>query len=149
MDTLIRNAGQKPPRGEYSLERRGKKRERKLAEDRIMAAARRRDGNKCRFPRCEFKGLIVGVAHVDRHRGMGGNPALDRTERHRLMALCVRHHDQFDGRTMPKIDVVPVNTKQGTDGPCAYYMRDEISGVWQHVATERLIGISETRGVRR
>lgn len=145
---LIRNASPKPPRGEYSLERRGKKRERKLAEDRIMAAARRRDGNKCRFPRCSYKGLIVEVAHFD-HRGMGGNPSGDKTQRDLLICLCVRHHDQFDGRALPQISIDPVpvvgGVRRGTDGPCVFYVRDE-TGAWQHVATERLIGISETRG---
>lgn len=141
---LIRNAQPRPPRGEYRLKQRGKKRSRKLAEDKAMADAKRRDGNKCRWPRCHYKDLAVECAHLE-HRKMGGNPAGDKTQRHKLIALCVRHHDQFDGRTVPDIDITPVNSAQGTDGPCVYYQRGE-SGRMEHVATEKWIGISETRG---
>ncbi len=76
---------------------------------------------------------------------MGGNPLGDKTQRHKLIALCIRHHDQFDGRTLPDIDIVPVNSAKGTDGPCEYYQRSE-SGRMEHVATERVIGISTERG---
>lgn len=134
----------KPPRGDYALERRGKKRTRKLAEEAVMAEAKRRDGNKCRWPRCSYK-LLVGAAHMD-HRGMGGNPSGDKTERHKLIALCLRHHDQFDGRTVPDVDIVPVSAEQGTDGPCSYFQRSE-SGRMEHIATERLIGVSSERGL--
>lgn len=134
----------KPSRGEYDLERKGKKRSRKLAEDKTMAAAKRRDGNKCRWPRCEFKGLNVECAHME-HRKMGGNPSGEATKRHKLIALCIRHHDQFDGRDTTRIDIVPVNAQQGTDGPCSYFVLQE-SGQWLHVATEKYIGVSTERG---
>lgn len=137
MDTLIRNAEPRPPRGKYRLEQRGKKRERKLAEDRVMQAARKRDGNKCQFPRCEFKDLAVEVAHLE-HRKMGGNPSGEATQRHKLICLCIRRHDQFDGRTIPEIDIQPVNAAQGTDGPCVFHIRDK-AGIWRYV------GISEAR----
>lgn len=143
MTALDRCAKPRPPRGEYDLERKGKKRSRKVAEEKTMAEAKRRDGNKCRWPRCEFKTLHVACAHLE-HRKMGGNPLGDKTERHKLIALCIRHHDQFDGRTLPKIDIVPVNAQQGTDGPCSYFVLQE-SGQWLHVATERVIGVSEPR----
>jgi hypothetical protein len=133
----------KPLRGEYRLECTGKKRSRKLAEDKTMAQAKRRDGNKCRWPRCVYKELVIECAHLD-HRKMGGNPAGDKTQRHKLIALCVRHHDQFDGRALPDIAIEPVNAKDGTDGPCAYYVRGE-SGRMEHVATEKYIGVSEAR----
>lgn len=133
----------KEPRGTYRLQQTAKKRSRKLSEEKVMAEAKRRDGGKCRWPRCEFKALLIETAHLE-HRKMGGNPSGEATQRHKLIALCIRHHDQFDGRTLPEVDVVPVSAEQGTDGPCAFYVRDE-SGRWQHVATEKLIGISEMR----
>lgn len=136
----------KPARGEYRLKQLADRRAHKAAEDKVMAEAKRRDGNKCRWPRCEFKSLRVEVAHTDEHRGMGGNPALDRTQRHKLMALCLRHHAQLDGRTLPRISVDPISSAEGTDGLCAYYVETE-SGRWQHVATEKHIGISTVRGL--
>lgn len=136
----------KPERGTARLERLGKKRSRKLAEERAMSAARRRDGHRCRWPRCEFTGLTLAVAHLE-HRGMGGNPAGDKTERHKLILLCVRHHDRFDGRAAPDVDIVPVDSRAGTDGPCVFYVRGE-SGRLEHVATERWIGVSVSRGPR-
>jgi hypothetical protein len=141
--SLIRNAAPKPLRGAYKLERAAKRSARVAAEQKVMQAAKRRDGGKCRWPRCEFKALAVEPAHMD-HRGMGGNPSGDKTQRHKIIALCVRHHDQFDGRAVPDIDIVPVYAEQGTDGPCAFYQRSEW-GRMEHVATERFIGISETR----
>lgn len=134
----------KPARGEYRLKQLADRRAHKAAEDKVMAEAKRRDGNKCRWPGCAFKGLHVDCAHLE-HRKMGGNKAGDKTKRHKLIALCIRHHDQFDGRTLPEIDVVPTNPQQGTDGLCGFYVRNE-SGQWEHVATEKAIGISETRG---
>lgn len=142
-DPSSRCAEARPPKGEYRLKQKADKRKLKAEEDAVMAEAVKRDHGKCRWPRCRFKVLKVSAAHLE-HRGMGGNPSLDRTERHKLIAMCVRHHDQFDGRTLPFIDVQPT-TDQGTDGLCAFYVQ-LASGEWQHVATEKAIGISETRG---
>jgi hypothetical protein len=144
LDPHERCAKPRPARGEQRLEVGGKKRERKLAEEKTMAAAVRRDGGKCRWPRCEYKALKVAAAHMD-HRKMGGNPSGDKTQLHKLITLCIRHHDQFDGRTIPSIAIEPISAQQGTSGPCAYYVQDE-TGKWQHVATERVIGVSSTRG---
>lgn len=143
-DPNERCAETRPARGEYRLEQKAEKRKHKAAEDAAMAEAVKRDGGKCRWPGCHYKALKVCAAHLE-HRGMGGNPSLDKTQRHKLIAFCVRHHDQFDGRAMPFIDVQPMSD-QGTDGLCSYYVQ-LASGEWQHVATEKYRGISTTRGL--
>jgi hypothetical protein len=140
---LIRNAPPKPLRGEYRLEQKRLARERKAIEERIMAEAKRRDGGKCRFPRCKYKDLRVETAHLE-HRGMGGNPALDRTQRHKLIALCLRHHQAFD--SLRTIDIEPI-TERGTDGPVAFHEVHPETGRMEHVFTERRHGVSETRGM--
>lgn len=131
----------KPQRGAYRLEQKAKARERKATEDKIMREAKARDRNVCRFPKCKWNELRVECAHLE-HRGMGGNPALDRTQRHKLITLCIRHHDIFD---TGDIDIAPV-TSRGTDGPVAFYEREPETGNMAHVYTERINLISEQRG---
>lgn len=133
----------KPLSGEYRLEQKRRVKERKAEEDRIMAEAKRRDHGRCRFPRCEWKELHVETAHLE-HRGMGGNPDLDRTQRHKLIALCVRHHFMFDKQA--SIEIEPVDPERGTDGPIAYWQRNPETGEMVHFYTEPLNYFSETRG---
>lgn len=142
---LLRTAKPKPVPGEYDLERKRVKRERKAIEDGITAEAKRRDKNTCRWPNCKFTGLRIETAHLE-HRGMGGNPSLDRTERHKLIALCLRHHAMFDRKTTTDINIEPV-TDRGTDGPCAFYETHPETGVMTHVFTEPITFVSETRGL--
>lgn len=142
---LLRNAPAKPVRGDYRLKQLADRRAHKAAEEKVMQEAKRRDYNKCRWPGCDLKGLHVDCAHLE-HRKMGGDRSLEVTQRHKLIALCQRHHDQLDGRALPRLAVDPLNTTEGTDGLCAYYVQDE-SGAWLHVATEKHIGISEPRGL--
>lgn len=69
-----------------------KSKERKQAEQGQMRAVRRRD-TYCRFPLCgcsKFR-LRLEVSHQT-HRGMGGNPAGDRSHRDRLVLVCSARH---------------------------------------------------------
>lgn len=134
-----RVAAPKPRKGDKWLATKATKAERRAHEQREMQAALRRDKRTCRFPRCEFKGMPVDPAHLD-HRRMGGNPSGDKTDRTTVLALCRRHHDEFD---KSEIDIEPL-TKNGTAGPCAYYRRTE-AGRWAHVASEKSIRVSEAR----
>lgn len=99
-----------------------------------MREARVRDGNVCRWPRCEFMRHkpTVDVCHLT-HRGMGGNPAGDRTQRHLLVTLCRPHHGMFDDTC--EIDIEPMDSARGADGPLCFYKRSE-SGRMEHVFTE-------------
>ncbi len=133
----------KPLRGECLLERRERKAELTRHEQRGMQAAKKRDGGVCRWPRCYYhkhRGIPVDACHMV-HRGAGGNPSGDRTQRHLIVTLCRIHHGQYDAA---KIEIEPL-TEQHADGPLAFYAQSE-SGRMECVAVEKTIGISEQRG---
>jgi hypothetical protein len=123
----------KPAKGTHWLEGRKRRADRKAAEDAVMREAKQRDGYTCRWPKCEYmpKKPRIECAHLE-HRGMGGNPSGDRTQRHKLITLCVVHHGMLDG---PNYEIEPV-TSAGTDGPVAFYRRHQETGVMEHVYTE-------------
>jgi hypothetical protein len=131
----------KPTRGTALLEHRQRRAELVQHERREMQAAKKRDGNKCRVPYCEFASmkLPIDVAHM-RHRGMGGNPKGDRTERRLLVTLCRRHHGLYDGA---ELEIEPM-TAALMDGPLLFAQLSE-SGHMETFAVERSIGVSETR----
>jgi len=134
---------QKPMKGDALLARRAKRKSAKAAEDAVMRAAKRRDGNKCRWPRCEFQkqGFTVHACH-NTHRGAGGNPKGDRTTKANLIALCARHHTLWDD--VAAIDITPQDHGRGFDGPADFWVRAE-SGRMELIAREKSIGISVER----
>jgi hypothetical protein len=104
------------------VERRKVKAERKYKEDAEMRYVRRRD-RWCRFPLCGCAkfGLVLDVSH-QRHRGMGGNPAGDRTDRSAMLLICRQRHRvgrvaidrgtlRWEGRTL-----------HGAEGPIAWFV---------------------------
>ena len=107
----------KPAKGSALLARRQRSALRRAAEQKAMQAAKRRDGLRCMYPGCLYrtKDLPIDACHL-RHRGMGGNPAVDRTRRDQLISLCRIHHGQLDAGD---IDITPL-TPRGTDGPCSF-----------------------------
>lgn len=123
----------KPLRGAYAAERKAKQRQHKDAERSIMSAVKAEDGHRCRYPRCT-EGPIE-CAHM-RHRGMGGNRALDRTVPDGLISLCRRHHALLD---RGDLEIIPLTNRQWR-GPCAYYL----DGVL--MAQETTQRMSVTRG---
>lgn len=147
-DPNKRCAKEKSRRGDALLDRRKRKAEQTAAEQAVMKAALRRDLNTCRFPRCPFakKGMVVDPAHYQQHRGAGGNPSGDRTERTgQIVALCRRHHDMLD--SYGEIEIDHVDAALGADGPLVFSARNPETGRMEHVSTERVIGISTTRGL--
>lgn len=137
-DELDVKAEEKPLKGEKALDRKQTRRDRVKAEQAEMRAALVRDRMKCRYPRCTT-GFTVDPCH-QQHRGMGGNPKVDRTTRQTVIALCRRHHDEYDRAW---VSIEPL-TDQVFDGPCAFYRVTE-AGKFEHVASERTIGVSEAR----
>lgn len=131
----------KPLKGAALLARRDRRSDAVKHERHEMDAAKRRDRNVCRWPKCEFakKGLAIHAAHLW-HRGAGGNPDGTRTKRNQLIALCARHHQLLDHADL---SIVPL-TEHGTDGPCDFGMR--INGEMQRWAIERTHLVSERRG---
>jgi hypothetical protein len=108
---------EKPLRGAYDAERKRKKREHKGRESDVMSGVRREDGNRCRVPRCGHRDLTVDVMHRQ-HRGMGGNPAEDRTVPEGLMCGCRIHHSAYDRGRLEIHEL----TDLGWRGACEYYM---------------------------
>lgn len=110
----------KPQRGEFLLERKGKSRSRVTAEQKVMREALRLDGHKCRIPSCQYRDMPIDPCHV-RHRGMGGNPKLDRTTLQSVFAGCRIHHGMYD---RGEIDIKFLNPTLGTRGPVAFIRSD-------------------------
>lgn len=137
---------QKPARGANWRDNKKRSADRAAYERKEMDAAKKRDGNKCRVPRCEWmpKKPRIEAAHMEgSHRGMGGNKDGSRTERKKVIALCLIHHGQYD-RTGEL--VIEPQTKWLFDGPCAYYKKNKETGRMEHWATERTIGVSVAVG---
>lgn len=137
----------KPAKGSALLERRAKRRHLDAHEKAEKAAVMARDQRQCRWPRCEFRTMRIPieVAHVMGHKAMGGNPANDRSERHRMMACCRLHHQGATSLHSGDLRIEAL-TDKGTDGPCAFYRRAE-SGRFECVGVETTRGISEVRGL--
>lgn len=114
----------KPKRGTALLEREARTATRKAAEDKIIAEAKALDGYRCRWPEAhKCRGGLEG-SHVFRHRGIGGNPAGDRTTVESILSVCAWIHrrgpETIDGGDLK----VEAETAQGTRGPCSFWRSD-------------------------
>lgn len=103
----------------------------------VKTQLRIRDGQGCRWPGCEFwkLGYRVEGIHLD-DMGMGGDKKLLRTQRHRMLRLCIRHHQGPLSVHSKHLDVVPVIEARGTDGPCTFLMRKTLDHPWETVGIE-------------
>lgn len=133
----------KPIRGSGLLAARERRAARVAAEQKVMQQAKRRDGNQCRWPRCEYRrhNLPIDAAHVIVHRGAGGNPDGSRTQRALVAALCRKHHGLLDAAL---VQIEPL-TDALMDGPCAFSVLNQETGRMEFVATETTIGVSVER----
>jgi hypothetical protein len=133
---------QKPKKGDAWLDSKKRSAERKAAEKKAMDEVRKLD-KVCRVPYCEHmpKKPQLHVMHQE-HRGIGGNPAGDRTEIHKMLLGCFIHHREYDHGDL---DFVP-KTEKGTRGPLDWFRRDKETGEMRHFASERYVGVPETRG---
>lgn len=98
----------------------------KLAEGKVMSAVRRED-HYCRFPLCGCRKhhLRLDVCH-ERHRGMGGNPALDRTTPEGLILLCsARHRENRIAWDRATLAITPLSRTVGMRGPCRWFIDTE------------------------
>jgi hypothetical protein len=123
----------------------------KAKEDRAKTKVRQRD-HFCRFPFCGCRklGLRAEVSHR-RHKGMGGNPAGDRSSTADLLLLCsARHKDNrlaVDRRT---IRWEPL-TERGADGPIEWFIdlrelpthQSAMDQAWMRLAVETRPGVYE------
>lgn len=109
------------------------------------AKVRKRDKG-CRFPLCGCKrlGLRLAVSH-DEHKGMGGNPAGDRSDERTMVQLC-EHRHQFGTVSRHKGSLRAVYlTEEGYNGPVAWEICDGTltSDIWEEVARESKPGVLE------
>ena len=115
-----------------------------------MLSVRKRD-RRCRFPLCGCSrfGLRLHVSH-SRHRGLGGNPAGDRTTAETLVYICAARHREsamaLDRGTIRWRALTP----RGANGPIAWDVdilaRDPCragSTRWIEVARESAPGLLE------
>jgi len=131
----------KPMRGTALLASRTRRAKRVAAEQKVMRAAKKRDG-KCRWPGCHYKNMPLDPCH-DKHRGMGGNPDGTRTRMNALITLCRVHHGLLDAHDIG----IETLSNQEFSGPCDFYQRSE-SGRMELVYSETKIGVSVERSPR-
>ena len=112
----------KPTASARQAAQRKRQRARRAREQRAKRRVRVRDRNRCRFPLCRASGPALQVAHLV-HKGMGGNPAGDRSGEGGLILLCALHH-QFGAISLHRgtLRVRPLTAK-GTNGPVAWECR--------------------------
>lgn len=102
--------------------KRGKRREARAdREDAKKTEVRLRD-RYCRFPLCGCKRFQLALREVShgKHKGMGGNPAEDRSEPETMLLLCAARHKEnkfsVDRKTLRWLPI----TRAGSDGPIAW-----------------------------
>lgn len=101
----------KPAKGSTTALRRRKAAQVKRYERKVMNEALERDGFACR--RCGER--PADPAHII-HRGMGGNPKMDRTQRKLIISLCRRCHQAYDAAQL----VIDPLTDSVCDGPVRF-----------------------------
>lgn len=119
---------------EYRMKRRNA---RKNAIQSVKTELRVRDGIGCRWPGCEFwrQGYRVEGVHLE-DMGMGGDKKLERSQRHKMIRLCIRHHQGPFSIHSKDLRVVPL-TDKGTDGPCEFQVRNpKAEHGWETVGGE-------------
>jgi hypothetical protein len=133
----------KPAKGSSLLQKRTTRQARVAAEQKAMKAAKARDGQQCRHPRCGYKSkqLPIDPCHQV-HRGMGGDPKGTRTTRATVISLCRIHHGLYDAGDLR---IEPL-TGQDFDGPCEFHERHPETGEFVHIGTEKRLGVSVAVG---
>lgn len=113
----------KPERVSKKVTRFIQRSERKLAEDKNKGKVRKRD-KYCRFPLCGCKKfrLALHVSHKV-HKGIGGNPAGDRSVPELMVYVCAaRHRENPVSIDRGSLRWEPL-TEEGANGPIAWHVR--------------------------
>ncbi len=144
-DEEIRDIRLHKPGTPLAVERHQRKLDLKADERQVKANVKRRDGNTCRWPRCEFAAITqpLDCAHVE-PSGMGGRPSLMREDN--LLLLCRAHHRGPMSVHSGDLRVTPQRAELGTNGPCDFEILTPRG--WEVLASEKTIGISTERSVR-
>jgi hypothetical protein len=129
----------KTTRLERKAQERKTKRERRKAEDDRKKEVRQRDLRRCRFPLCGCArhGYQLHVSHAE-HKGMGGNPAGDRSLPMLMVLVCApRHRESRHSIDMGGIRWRPL-TEEWANGPIAWDVLGA-AGQWIEVAREHAV----------
>lgn len=113
----------KPERVSKKVRRFIQRSDRKKEEDKQKAEVRKRD-KYCRFPLCGCKRfqLQMHVSHKE-HKGMGGNPAGDRSVPELMVYVCAaRHRENPVAIDRGTVRWEPL-TEEGANGPIAWYVK--------------------------
>lgn len=134
----------KPSRTARKMRRQQARREIAKYERASKAASRRRDGFACRFPWCGCKrlGLPLESSH-EVHKGMGGDPAMTRSETSNLITFCDhRHRHGRVSRHAGTLRIEPL-TAAGCDGPVSFQVEREtlLGSLWSPCPPEVRAGI--------
>ncbi len=116
----------KPARGTFKREHRQRQTSVESREKRLKAESKRLDGHRCRFPRCP-ESADLESAHLNSHKGIGGDPKGLRTRLETLLTLCRRHHAMLDGREMPRLRVEPYGLL-GARTECQFWIEKRWGG---------------------
>jgi len=104
------------------VERRVKKATVDAKEEKHKAAVRRRDKH-CRFPLCGCRKLklTLHVSHQT-HKGIGGNPAGDRSTPDKMIYVCGPRHRENSVSIDRGTLAWRALTDKGSDGPVEWYL---------------------------
>lgn len=121
-ETIMCDGLAKPKKGDGRRARKKRARLRDAAERKQKQVCRDRDGG-CRFPLCGCRQYgVAEVAHL-KHKGMGGNPAGDRSVPELMICLCGwRHREGQISMHRETLTWEPL-TDQGANGPVRWLVR--------------------------
>ncbi len=133
----------KPERGSARAARQSKRAQSKTSEKNEKAKARKRDSaackGYCRWPGCKVR-TYLEVSHCIQHKGMGGNPANDRSVAEKMIQVCQPDHRGSHGIDTGDKEVRPL-TPLGTNGPCEFWIFSREHSGMIRIAYETSIGI--------
>lgn len=135
------------PTGSRKVARAKKRFTLKTAEDKQKAKVRKRD-KRCRFPLCGCKrfNLAQHVSH-QHHKGMGGNPAGDRSTADQMILVCSARHKENEFAIDRGTIRWRALTDKGANGPIAWdvdytqYWKVVGEPYWVTVAVETIVGV--------
>lgn len=107
------------------VERRQKRANEKIDEEKNKREVRTRDKRRCRFPLCGCRRLKI-LAHVahSKHKGIGGNPAGDRSAPELMILVCAcRHRENVISLDRGTLCWRELKKGHGANGPVAWYVR--------------------------
>lgn len=143
----------KPSGTARKLKQRRDRLDRKNAEQTAKRAVRKVAGGRCRFPLCGCRKMGLAlvasleVSH-DKHKGMGGNPAGDRSTPEIMILFC-KHRHQFGriSRHAGTLRTEPIVKRLGNNGPVKFLV--DVSALRARVAGDAGVLVDRWRVVAR